>query len=56
MEGPTLEGSGMGVTTLALERERHHWILRGGGMWEAVAVTNCVGATRARSICVGAVK
>ena len=35
------------------ERERHHWLLRGCGQWEAVARTNCVGAARAQIICVG---
>ena len=46
----------MGALPLAPERERHHWILKGGRWWEAVADTNCVGAARARSICVGAAK
>ena len=35
------------------ERERHHWLLRGGRHWEAAACTNCVIAARARTICVG---
>ena len=41
---------------LAPEQEIHHWLLMGGRMWEAVYDTNCVGATRARSICVRAEK
>ena len=52
IEVPTLAGAGMGAPPLALERERHHWLLRGSGRWEVVADTNCVGASRARSICV----
>ena len=36
-----------GRRTQAQERERHHWIFRGGWRWEAVAGTNCVGAARA---------
>ena len=42
----------------APERERHHWILRGGWRWEAVDGTNCVGAgaERAQSICVRSAK
>ena len=50
MEGPMLAGTGTGAPPFALERERHHWILRGGGQWEAVAGTNFVGAARAQSI------
>ena len=46
----------MGDPPLAPEWERHHWLLRGGGLWEVVAGTNCVHAARARSICVGAAK
>ena len=53
MEGPTLVGAGMGAPLLAPERERHHWLLRGGSHWEAAACTNCVIAARARTICVG---
>ena len=49
-----LAGVGMGAPALALEQKRQHWLLRSGGRWEAVAGTNCVGAARARSICVGA--
>ena len=51
--GPTLAPSGTGVPPLAPERERHHWLLRDSGLWKAVAGTNCIGAARARSICVG---
>ena len=54
--GPTLAGAGTGAPPLALEQERFHCILRGGGMWEVVAGTNCVVATRERSICVGAAR
>ena len=42
--------AGTGAPPLAPEQERHHWILRGGGLWEVVAGTNCVGAARMRSI------
>ena len=38
------------------ERERHHWLLRGGGLWEVVAGTKCIGAARTRKICVGEAK
>ena len=38
------------------ELERHHWPLRVDRRWEAVAYTNCVGAARARNICVRAAK
>ena len=53
VEGPALAGTRTGELPLVLERERHHWLLRVGRRWEVVAGTNCVGATRARSICVG---
>ena len=56
MDGSTLSGDVMGAPTLAPEWERHHWFLRGGGWWEAVADTNYVGDERARIICVGASK
>ena len=52
--GPTLAGVGTGAPALFPEQERHHWLLRGGGPWEVAADTNCVGAARVRSICVGA--
>ena len=45
-DGQTLAGSGTGAAPLAPEQECHHWLLRGGGWWEAVAVANCFGATR----------
>ena len=48
--------AGTGAPPLAPEQERHHWLLRGGGLWEVVAGTNCVSDARARSICVGAAK
>ena len=55
MEGTKLACSGMGAPPLAPERERHHWLLRGGGRWEAVAGTNYVSAARAWSSCSGEV-
>ena len=48
----TLATSGMGAPPWALEQERHRWLLRGGGLCEVVAGTNCVGAARTWSICV----
>ena len=54
--GPTLVGAGTGAPPLAPEQERHHWLLRGGGLWEVVAITNYVVAARERSICVVASK
>ena len=47
--GPTSAGAGTGSPPLAPEYERHQCLLRGGGLWEVVAGTNCVGAARARS-------
>ena len=32
-DGPTLAGAGTGVPPLTPEQERHHWLLRGGGLW-----------------------
>ena len=52
----TLAPAGMGAPPLALEQERHHWLLKGGGLWEVVAVTDFVGAARTRIICVGEAK
>ena len=52
-DGPTLSPSGMRAPPLAPEQERHCWLLRGGGLWEVVASTNCVGVTRKRNICAG---
>ena len=37
-----------------IEKEPYNWLLRGGVRREAVAVTNCVGAARARNVCVRA--
>ena len=48
-DGMTLAGARTGAPPLAPEQERHHWLLRGGGLWEVVAGTNYVGAARARS-------
>ena len=45
-DGLTLAGAGTGVPPLAPEQERHHWLLMGGGRWEAVAVANCFRAVR----------
>ena len=45
-DGPTLAGAGTGAPPLAPEQERHHFLLRGGGRWEAVAVANCFGTAR----------
>ena len=56
MGGLNLVDSRMGAPSLALEWERQHWLLRSGGRQEAVTGTNCVGAARALSICVGATK
>ena len=56
MEVPTLPGAVMGAPPLVPKRERHHWLLRGGGRWEVVAGTNCFGAVRERSIRVGSAK
>ena len=55
-DGPTFAGARTGAPSLAPERERHHWLLRGSGLWKVVAGTNCVSAARTRSICVGAAK
>ena len=55
-DGPTLASTGTGATPWVPEQECHRWLLRGGGLWEVVAGTNCVGATRTRSICFGEAK
>ena len=55
-DGPTLAPAGMGAPPLALEHERHHWLLRGSRLWEVVAGTNAVGVARTQSICVGEAK
>ena len=51
-DGLTLAPAVTGAPPWVPEQERHRWILRGGGLWEVVAGTNCVGAARTRSICV----
>ena len=56
LDGPTLAPAGTGAPPLVPEQECHHWLLRGGGLWEVVAGTNFVSAARARSICVGEAK
>ena len=55
-DGRTLAPDGMGAPPWVPEQERHRWLLRGGGLGEVVAGTNCVGAARTRSICVGEAK
>ena len=55
-DGPTLVPSGTGLPLWAPKQERHSWLLKGGGIWEVVAGTNCVGAARKRSICFGEAK
>ena len=52
-DGRKLAPVGMGATPWAPEQERHRWLLRGGALCEVVAGTNCVGAARTWSICVG---
>ena len=52
-DGQTLAPAGTGAPPWAPEQERHCWILGGGRLWEVMAGTNCVGAARMRSICVG---
>ena len=32
-DGPTFAGTRTGAPPLAPERERHYWLLRGGGLW-----------------------
>ena len=53
---PRLAPSGTGAPPWAPEKERHRWILRGGGIWAVLAGTNYVGATKTRIICVGEAK
>ena len=36
--GPTLAPAGTGAAPWATKQERHCWLLRGGRLWEAVAV------------------
>ena len=50
--GRRLAPAGTGVPPWAPEQERHRWLLRGGGLWEVVADTNCVGDARTRIISV----
>ena len=52
-DGRKLAPVGTGDPPWAPEQERHRRLLRGGGLWEVVAGTNCVSAARTRSICVG---
>ena len=55
-DGRKLAPDGMGAPPWAPEQERHRWLLRGSGLCEVVAGTNCVSAARGRSICVGEAK
>ena len=48
--------AGTRAPQLAPEQERHHWPLRGDGIWEVVAGTKCVGDARMRSLCFGEAK
>ena len=52
-DGPTLAPAVTVAPPWATEQELHRWLLRGGGLWEVVAGTNCVGDARTRIICVG---
>ena len=52
----TLAPAGTGAPPWVMEQELHRWLLRGDGLWEVVAGTNCVSAARTRSICVGEAK
>ena len=52
----TLAPARTGAPPWAPEQERHRWLLRGSSLCEVVAGTNCVGAARTRSICVGEAK
>ena len=54
--GRTLAPAGTGAPPWVPEQERHRWLLRGDGLWGVVTGTNCVGAARTRSICVGEAK
>ena len=51
-DGWTLAGARTGAPPWTSEQELHRWILRGDGLYEVVAGTNCVGAARTQSICV----
>ena len=55
-EGWTLAPAGTGAPPWTPEQERHHWLLRGGRLWEAVDGTNCFSVARTWSICVGETK
>ena len=55
-DGRTLAPAGTGAPPWAPEQERHPWLSRGSGLCEVVAGTNCVGAARTWSICVGEAK
>ena len=55
-DGRTLAPTGTGAPQWAPEQERNRWLLRGGRLWGVVAGTNCVGAARTQSICIGEAK
>ena len=55
-DGRTSAPARTGFPPWAPELERHRWLLRGGTLCEEVAGTNCIGAARTRSICVGEAK
>ena len=55
-DGRTLSPNGTGATPWETEQYCHHWLLRGGRLWEVLASTNFIGAARTRSICVGEAK
>ena len=55
-DGRTLAPAGTGAPPWAPEQERPRWLLRGGGLCEVIAGTNCVGAARTHSIFAGEAK
>ena len=55
-DGRMLAPAGTGAPPWAPEQERHHWIFGGSALCVVVAGTNCVGAVKTRSICVGEAK
>ena len=52
-DGRNLAPAGTGAPPWDPKQELQRWLLRGVGLCEVVSGTNCVGATRTRSICVG---
>ena len=55
-DGRTLAGARTRAASWAPEQERHRWLLRGGGLCEVAARTNCVCAAKTRIKCVGETK